>query len=128
MTKRKSVEEKVATATRKLLEQDSSAVIETILSDAFWPRALEPGMRYRRVSDDTSGDITVIFSRDADGWIEVLSRLDPKEPLLTHRFRSYFGGGESEHVRNTLLIIATAIKLDNESRPQDHRRKIQNPP
>lgn len=33
-------------------------------------------------------------------------------------FRSYDGGGKSQRVRNALMILALAIKLDNEEYPQ----------
>jgi len=36
----------------------------------------------------------------------------------TLRFRNTFGGGNSERVRIALMILALAIKLDNEERPQ----------
>lgn len=118
--------EKVQRATKRLLEKDPCSVIKAVTEGIFWPSLLEPRIGYRRVSDDTSGDITVSFSNDGDGWIEIASRIDPQEPLEIQRFREPIcGGGESPRVRNALLVLALAIKLDNQSRPQDHRRKAE---
>ena len=84
-----------------------------ILETPFWPDGLEPMKRYFRTQDDCDGDlkegVAVIFSEDGDAWIETIRR-----PMNTCRFRTYQGGGNSLRVRNALLILAYAIKLDNE--------------
>lgn len=124
-----TVPQKIKDATKRLIDQDSSSVVEAILESSFWPRVLDTKVGYRRISDDTSGDLAVVFSDDGDSWVEVVSRIDPKESILTHRFRTpFFGGGESHHVRNALIILAIAIKLDNETAPQSHRRSIGDTP
>ena len=107
-----------------LLMQEPSEVIRALLERPFWPRQLETGTSYTRLGDDTSGELTVAIATDADAWITVFSKPDPEEFSLSHRFRSGFGGGESEGVRNALLVLALAIKRANLERPQDHRRKI----
>lgn len=111
--------------TQRLIKKEPNAVIHAMLECPFWLSELDVRVDYRRVSDDTSGEISVIFSTDGDSWIEVLSRLDPQEMTTMHRFRTMFGGGESLRTRNALLALALAIKLDNEERSQEHRRKIE---
>jgi len=89
-----------------------------LLEGAFWPAKLEPKVAYSRRQDDTDGDtgadqnLSVMFGPDADGyvtvgWAQVL------------RFRETFcGGGQSPRVRNALLVLAEAIRRDNEELPQ----------
>jgi hypothetical protein len=120
---KKTVYQKV----QHLLLENSTEVLRAVVEGNYWPAGLRVGEPYCRVGDDTNGNIAVSFPIDADGWISILSRLDPEEPTLSHRFRCAFGGGESLRVRNALLVLALAIKLDNDAHPQDHRRKIQNP-
>ena len=123
MTKKLTVYQK----TERLLGEDPALVLRAVLESAYWPHELSAGEAYTRIGDDTSGDITVIFPADADGWISIYSRIDPEEFSIAHRFRCGFGGGESLRVRNALLALALAIKLDNGAFPQHHRRKIKDP-
>jgi hypothetical protein len=124
-----SIPQKVVAATKRLLEQDSSSVIRALLETSFWPRLLKSMEHQTRVSDDSSSELSVVFTPDGDGWIDVLTKPDPKEVTTVLRFRMpILGGGDSERVRNALLVLALAIKLDNEAKPQHHRRKIGDPP
>ena len=107
-----------------LIQLEPSEVIRALVETPFWPRLLETNISYARQGDDTSSEISIAITRDADTWVSVFSDTDPDEISLSQRFRSGFGGGESERVRNALLVLALAIKLENEARPQDHRRKI----
>ena len=87
MTKKLTVYQK----TERLLSQDPSLVLRAIIESAYWPHELVAGESYTRIGDDTSGDITVVFPRDADGWVSVHSRIDPEEFCIAHRFRCGFG-------------------------------------
>jgi hypothetical protein len=75
---------------------------------------------HSRVQDDCDGDLTqvlaVSLSHDGDAWVRTMQRLG------TLRFRSDFGGGMSPRVRNALIVLAEAIRRDNEDRPQRPRR------
>jgi len=104
---------------QQLCQNNPDEVIKVLLESHFWLKDLEPSTAYGRFDDDTyTGHITVVFSQDGDGWLEVLSEKDPEDPF-SHRFRMPFhGGGQSGRVRTALLILALAIKLDNEERPQ----------
>ena len=106
---------------RKLCREHPDEVVQTLLESHFWLKGVATKTAYVRFDDDTYlGHISVAFSEDADGWLEVWSNQDP-EDRFSHRFRMpMFGGGQSGRVRTALLILALAIKLDNQERPQ-HR-------
>lgn len=105
----------------KMCREYPNEVLEVLLETPFWPRGLETSLAYQRYEDDArKGNITVAFSNDGDGWIQIDSELDPDEKLhRSHRFRNYPGGGKSLRVHAALQILAIAIKLDNEETPQD---------
>ena len=90
--------------------------IQDILEEPFWPKELTTELEYFRTQDDCDGDLSkglaVSFSRDGDAWIDT-----DRECC---RFRSFFGGGNSLMVRNALIVLAMAIKLENE---KDKQRK-----
>lgn len=106
-----------------LVSENYDELAVLMLESPKWLRALVSGKNYARFSDDLRrGTIGVEFTGDGDGWVDVISEVDPEEESFsfTHRFRTFFGGGESLRVRQALLLLALAIKLDNEERPQ-HR-------
>jgi hypothetical protein len=109
---------------KKAVMKDPLSLIRVILESNFWPESLTPAKSYKRFEDDSAhGSLTVSFSWNGDGWIDVLSEPDPKDFNMTFRFRipSFMGGGgESPRLRVALLILAEAIRLDNENNPQ-HR-------
>jgi len=89
-----------------------------VLEHPFWIPDLKMKTPYTRIHDDHDGtfkgSITVGFSEDGDAWLNV----DPTHNGVSLRFRNLFGGGVSLRVRNALMILALAIKLDNEKKPQ----------
>lgn len=98
------------------------ATIHKLLNAPFWPETLETGKCYQRFEDDSpNGYISVVFGGDGDGHLMVIAEQDPNDHKLSMRFRMPLqGGGQSPRVRNALLILAEAIRLDNEDHPQ-HR-------
>ncbi|OHA89858.1 MAG: hypothetical protein A2741_03005 [Candidatus Zambryskibacteria bacterium RIFCSPHIGHO2_01_FULL_43_27] len=108
---------------KKIIEANADLAVDILLETPFWPKSLNDRTLYRRRSDDTDGAddaISVTFSSDGDGWIEVESSYDPESTniSLSQRFRMpLWGGGRSPHVRNALLILAVAISLDNKELP-----------
>lgn len=91
--------------------------IEKLLQAIPWPEILSSQVLYSRLHDDHDGDyqgeIRLSFSPDGDAWIETTNnRLGG-----SLRFRTTFGGTMSPRVRNALVILAFAIKMDNEERP-----------
>lgn len=95
--------------------------IRELLETPFWPESLAPRTQYLRYCDDTrKGGISVVFGDDGDGWIDVYQHIDPDDFNGSVRFRMPMtGGGQSPRVRNALLILAEAIRLDNLDQPQD---------
>lgn len=95
--------------------------IKELLEEPFWLSTLDTHTTYLRFEDDShDGCIAVQFSQDGDGWIEVLSKPDKNDFHVDMRFRMPFvGDGQSSRVRNALLILAEAIRLDDEDKPQD---------
>ena len=91
-----------------------------ILENPFWIQELDVNAFYERLHDDHDGTfqgkITVSFSVDGDAWIGI-----DGHPSL--RFRTFQGGGVSLRVRNALVVLALAIKLDNEKCPQEQPQK-----
>jgi hypothetical protein len=91
--------------------------INEILNEPFWLPGLETQVAYQRIHDDHDGTfdgiLSVVFGKDSDAWLQILGK-----PGVILRFRNSFGGGQSQRVRNALLILAHAIKLDNEEVPQ----------
>ncbi|MDO8729552.1 MAG: hypothetical protein Q7K26_06790 [bacterium] len=103
----------------ELCQKHPDEVAQILLETPFWLKSLSPMTNYLRFDDDTyRGCISVTFAPVGDGFIEVLSEKDPDD-RDTHRFRMPTGGGHSERVRTALLLLALAIKLDNEEFPQD---------
>jgi hypothetical protein len=94
--------------------------MNTLVEGYYWPTSLEPQSGYTRRHDDTDGkrgieeDLTVSIGPDGDMWVVVAGAA----PL---RFRSDAGGGQSLRVRNALLVLAEAIRRDNNERPQGGR-------
>ncbi len=92
--------------------------LRRILENPFWIDSLETNTTYSRLHDDRdgtkTGSINVIFSEDGDTWIKIEHEI----PGGSLRFRNDFGGGESLRVRNALIMLALAIDLDNQERPQ----------
>jgi hypothetical protein len=107
---------------KSLCDTHPNEVMQVLLETPFWPAGIETRENYSRFDDDTrKGLITVFFSPDGDSWIDVIAEKDPNEMIHTHRFRNYFGGGQSDRVHVALKILAAAIKMDNEDHPQDRK-------
>lgn len=91
--------------------------IKALLDEPFWPKTLKTEESYFRTHDDCDGDlgqgVSVTIDPQGDVWLNTTT---PK--MTSCRFRTFFGGGQSLRVRNALLLLAEAIRLDNEERPQ----------
>ena len=89
--------------------------IRKILKTPFWLNTLKSDMAYMRLRDDHDGEfegiLSVCFTQDGDAWVST-----GRGEL---RFRHHFGGGQSPRTRTALLILAEAIRLDNEDHPID---------
>ena len=91
-----------------------SEEIKKLLEDPFWIDEIECHEVYQ-VHDDDSPDsefqfLRICFSPDGDVWVNSL--WDP--PYKSIRKRTHQGGGRDLRTRLALMILAYAIKLDNE--------------
>jgi len=104
---------------KKAIEDDPLEIVRTILESDF-PLTVPGAQRFRkRFEDDGRASISVVFSKDDDGWMQVIGKPDPKDFHTLCRFRTPSGKkGESPRTRVALLILAEAIRLDNEEHPQ----------
>ena len=94
-----------------------SRAMTTLIEGRYWPESLQPRNTYTRRHDDADGqrgvdqELAISIGHDGDAWV------------LTHgvslRFRTHAGGGQSLRVRNALIVLAEAIRRDNEQCPQD---------
>jgi len=92
--------------------------VRRVLNNPFFVEELEAGVVYERVQDDHDGTregrIQVMFVPHAG---DIVFTTDKHHQAI--RFRTFFGGGMSPRVFNALMILAYAIKLDNEEHPQE---------
>jgi len=94
---------------------DPDKDIKKILEEPFWIKTVSPNIGYTRLHDDHDGTFTGSVSVLFDEMGDARMTIDSREPI---RFRTWGGGGMSLRVRTALLILAEAIRLDNEERPQ----------
>lgn len=104
--------------TRKLKPEQIPAIVHELLESYFWLPTLAANTRYTRLHDDHDGDrdgwLSVTIGEDGDAWVDPLN---PDAGGL--RFRMPMtGGGMSQRTRTALVILAEAIRLDNEEKPQ----------
>jgi len=90
--------------------------LDTVLETVWWPQSLHAEQALSRVHDDCDGDLSqtlmVYLGRDLDVHVGMGHALE------TLRFREPMGGGMSPRVRNALLVLAEAIRRDNELIPR----------
>ena len=102
---------------REAKHLDPVRAVGRILEPDYWLQTLATRVGYTRRHDDTDGkrdheqDLTVCIGPDGDCWLTA----GGGQPL---RFRTYAGGGQSLRTRQALMVLAEAIRLDNEERPQ----------
>lgn len=86
-----------------------------VLENPFWIPELDDNNYYERLHDDHDGTFKgkIIVCFDEFGDIRIGT--DRERHWL--RFRNSGGGGMSLRVRNAIMILALAIKLDNEENP-----------
>lgn len=93
------------------------AEIKKLLESSFWPVDLEAMELYSVQADDAEGiegrdDVGIVSLIVGDNG-DVAISVDNKG--CTFRYHGQ-GGGEHRFVRNALVILAEAIRLENEGR------------
>jgi len=103
--------------TNKLSVEQLVEGTRRILESSFWIPGLDGEDMLARFHDDTDGKQRGILVVSLPGEGDIIVTTDSHlGPAL--RFRSASGGGKSLRVRNALMILAWAMKLDNEEHPQ----------
>lgn len=112
----------------KIKEPSQLAVqraMSTLLEGFYFPNTLAANKHYSRVHDDCEGvkdysqSLSVIIAHDSDVWITIGG-------FTSLRFRvPFIGGGMSPRVRNGLLVLAEAIRRDNEEIPRLKTKPLQ---
>ncbi len=91
--------------------------IDRLLASEFWLHSLAPETGYARLNDDHDGTyqgtLRIVFDRTGDAHVIAAGTTG----LVVLRFRTSVGGGVSLNTRKALLILAEAIRKDNEERP-----------
>lgn len=87
-----------------------------ILENPFWIPEIATDVIYSRIEDDCDGDfsrrLTVEFNRFGDAYVNTSN----EKSALRFRMPGMSGGGRSSRIRNALMILALAMKLDNEEK------------
>lgn len=102
---------------RRVGRADPARAVLRALMPNYWLQTLSTRTSYTRRHDDTDGqtdheqDLSVMIGPDGDCWLEAGGG-----KLL--RFRTMSGGGQSLRTRQALMVLAEAIRLDNEEYPQ----------
>jgi len=99
-------------------------IIKDILENPFWIPGLESKTQYSTHDDDTPDStvaiLSIIFSDDGDAWVAKWT--DPSHASI--RKRTHAGGGKDLRTRQAIMILAFAMKLDEEER-EDHNKKYE---
>jgi hypothetical protein len=99
------------------------ALIQAVLETPFWLPTLETNRQYIRVQDDHDGlfdgRIEVSIDQMGDVWFVTDKHLGPHL-----RFRTFGGGGMSLRTRNALVILAEAIRLDNNDNEEINQGRV----
>lgn len=85
-------------------------LVKELLEKSFWLDGIDPNEIYQISDDDAQGNLTVIFGNDGDAHIK--TNTDPVYASV--RLRTFAGGGRNHRSRIAVMILALAIKLDNE--------------
>ncbi len=90
--------------------------VRELLEEPYWLKDLKVDEVYFRTQDDCDGDlkegIGVSIDRQGDIFVRTTQGV-----MSDCRFRTCGGGGRSLRVRNALLMLAEAIRLDNLEKP-----------
>jgi hypothetical protein len=104
----------------KVPDDKIPSTIDTILESWFWLQSVGTMTTHERLHDDNDGTmegvLNVMFTPDGDARVWITG--EAKMPSPTLRFRMPGGGGGlSPRTRVALLILAEAIRQDNEKNP-----------
>ena len=107
---------------KNLSSEQIEQVVRKILEKPFWLESLRAENVFVRQHDDHHGTSEGLLSLkiSCNGDVCITTSNLPGRSLM---FRTIDGGGQSERVRNALIILALAIKIENEKDPQNGLNK-----
>ena len=101
-------------------DEEVEKSVDFLLENPYWIETIELGRFYGRSQDDTDGNDDknnyLSLFMDTSGNADIHIWIYPGR-YRTLRFRHPSGGGKSERVRRALLLLAEAIRRDNEINP-----------
>lgn len=104
----------------KVPEEKIPGAIDAILGSYFWLPEVGTMNTHERLHDDHDGTgqgvLNVMFSPDGDARVWITGEAGMRSPTLRFRMPGG-GGGLSPRTRIALLILAEAIRQDNEKDP-----------
>ena len=108
---------------REISQERLNKDVRRVLDNPLWPSGLHADEVYSRIHDDHDGTrqgiLSVYFEpHTGDAFVQI----DIHHGLAL-RFRTEIGGTQSPRVHNALRILAKAIQLDNEARPDGNPNK-----
>lgn len=87
-----------------------------------WPEGLEQGEFYDRTDCCREAMLRVFIGEDGDAYATIIQDVHHgtvhKTTMAGARFCTRTGGGKSPRVRQALINLAEAIRLDNLENPQ----------
>lgn len=102
-------------------DKEVEEALDFVLEENFWIGTIDIGKIYKRKHDDIDGRdnpgqyLSLFFDSSGNSDIHIAIEAGKYRTL---RFRAPAGGGESERTRKALMIIAEAIRRDNEKNPE----------
>ncbi len=90
-----------------------AGLVLRLLKTPFWLQTIEEWKHYTRVQDfvPEKNSLSVWFLPRGEANISIIDSSGKESPVLTFESETRRG---SPHTRNALLILAEAIRLDNE--------------
>ena len=101
-------------------ELTTSEKVKQFLDDIGWIETIHSGEVYETEDDDSEtgkGNLLLVqFTPDGDAWINKIT--DPNFKSI--RKRTEIGGGHDYYTRKAIMILAEAMRLDEEKRKTEH--------
>ena len=95
-------------------KEEIKTKIKEVLEKPYWIPTLKADTSYFVMNDDCDGrrheGISVLMDNQGDAWITI----NDERGCCFARIRTFAGGGHNDRTRNALMILAEAIRLDNE--------------
>lgn len=98
-------------------KKETAKEIKALLETPFWIDGLESGVLYQTMDDDSPDGqayLQIYITPDGDVWANKLT----DSIMKSIRKRTDIGGGRDHRTRTAMMILAYAMKLDEEERAE----------